>query len=280
MRIPKYWAKEIYSLQDSAGETVSATCWRGSEISVEDARQQASIGAKQIAWKIANQQQLNRYDYGERPLREEITQAITNSRGQEIALVTRNRYGALVLNAANVMFIDIDFKEPEQRGGLSALFGKAAPTQEEKAIQQIEQWARRQPGIGLRVYRTFGGLRGLVTSELFDPTVASSLEILKSLNSDPLYIQLCRSQGCFRARLTPKPWRCGVGNPPARFPWESNKDEFTYRQWQKDYEHASSQYSVCRLIKEIGNPAAHPEVRQIIAYHDEVAWLPARPQLA
>ena len=71
-----------------------------------------------MALKVAAGEELNRYGYGERPLREEITQPVSSSAGSEIAVVTRNLYGALVLNTLNAMFIDIDF--PEKSAGASA----------------------------------------------------------------------------------------------------------------------------------------------------------------
>jgi hypothetical protein len=268
MKIPRYWAKDTCSLQDPRGKTFSAICWRWSDTSVEDARQQARVGAQQIAGKLLNQQHLDRYSYGERPMREEITRAITNAQGKEIALVTRNAYGALVLNAANAMFIDIDFKEEKSPGPFGKLFSRSGPTQEETRLQSIEQWAQRNPGLGLRVYRTFGGLRCLVTNEVFDPTQESTLGILKSVDSDPLYVRLCRSQGCFRARLTPKPWRCGLGKPPSRFPWDNHREETSYRQWEQTYTLAASNYAVCKLVKQIGGPTIHPDVEPILSMHD------------
>jgi len=271
MNIPRYWAREIYKMQAPDGQTISASCWRWSAVSVDDARQQARIGAQQLAGKILNRGYLDRYSYGERPMREEVMQALSNVGNREIALVTRNAYGALVLNAAEAMFIDIDFKDEKPAGGLGKLFGKAGPTQEETRLEQIEQWARRYPGIGLRVYRTFGGLRCLVTNDVFDPTRDSTLEMLKSADSDPLYLTLCRRQECFRARLTPKPWRLGLGRPPARWPWEDNRGEMKYRGWEQTYNLKAASYTVCKLVKQIGSSLIHPDVEPIVALHDRMA---------
>ncbi len=269
MNIPRYWAKESYSIAGPDGKTVSAVCWRGSHVSVEDARQQARAGAQQIAWKILNQQRLDRYGYGERAMREEITQAVTGTNNKELGLITRNAYGALVLNAVNAMFIDIDFKEEKSPGGLGKLFGKPGPTQEEQSVARVEHWARQNPGLSVRIYRTFGGLRCLVTSDVFDPSHESTLAMLKAVSSDPLYVRLCRAQGCFRARLTPKPWRCGASQPPARYPWEDHRDEIKYRRWEQDYQRAAGDYAVCKFIKEAGGGATHPEVAPIAALHDQ-----------
>ncbi len=96
-------------------------------------------------------------------MREEIVDVIKGSDGRESAIVTRNGYGALVLNAARVMFIDIDFDMKVKSGGLSGLFrqlgGKgAAPSPVDEHLARIEEWARRNPQWSMRVYRTFGGL--------------------------------------------------------------------------------------------------------------------------
>jgi len=186
VNIPRYWAKETYSMAGPDGKTVSAVCWHGSNVSVDDARQPARARAQQIAWKILNKQRLDRYGYGERALREEITQAVTNAHNKELGLITRNGYGALVLNAISAMFIDIDFKEEKSSGVLGKLFSKPGPTQEEQSVARVEQWARRNPGLSVRIYRTFGGLRCLVTSDVFDPshesTSASPAPMLSSIS--------------------------------------------------------------------------------------------------
>jgi hypothetical protein len=283
MNIPKYWAKETYTAKNDDGETASGECWRGSNHSLEDARQQARMGAQQLAHKILNRHQrpLERYPYGTRAMREEIVQALTDGQGKEFAIVTRNAYGALVLNAANAMFIDIDFEEEKPSGGLGKLFGgKAGPSQEQTHLQRVEQWVTKNPGVALRVYRTAGGLRCLITTDIFDPSQESTLDILRSFDSDPLYVKLCKGQGCFRARLTPKPWRLGIGKPPARYPFEDVRIESLFRQWEQNYSRASTDYAVCRLVKEIGYGTVHPIAAQVLALHDRATVAANERELA
>ena len=55
-----------------------------------------------LAEIFASGQQLDRYSYGDRPVREEIVQTLSRD-----AVVTRNAYGALVLNAARAMGIEV-----------------------------------------------------------------------------------------------------------------------------------------------------------------------------
>ncbi len=167
------------------------------------------------------------------------------------------------------MFVDIDFAE-----------GKAGLKEQEHSLASIQQWSARNPGLGLRVYRTYGGLRALVTNELFDPRHESSLAVLRELNADPLYIRLCREQECFRARLSPKPWRCHADKPPSRYPFEDARQEVQYRAWESKYKAAASRYAVCQLLKQFGTPEVRPEIAPVLQAHDE-ACLPNRPlQLA
>jgi len=272
MKIPKYWAQATQTLQDTKGKTFALSCWRWSDVSVAEAREQARERIAEIARKLQNNEDLNRYSYGERPLREEIVQEIVNPHNERIAVITRNAYGAMILNAARVMFIDIDIEQPKKAGGLATgikqLFGKAQPNPEAQALERMEEWVGRHPERGLRAYRTKAGLRCLVTHDVFDPTLASTGELLRSFESDPLYTRLCHDQGCFRARLTPKPWRCGVPLPPSKYPWEDAKAELSYRRWERQYETMSQRYGVCQLIEELGSRESHPDVAVISATHD------------
>jgi hypothetical protein len=188
-----------------------------------------------------------------------------------VAVITRNSYGALVLNAARAMFIDIDLPENKPAGGLQKLFGGKSPTPEAEALSRIQQWAARRPDNGVRVYRTAAGLRGLVTSYPFHPADGEAQQILHTLGSDPLYITLCRAQESFRARLTPKPWRCGLPNPPGAFPRETPQAEHRHQQWVQRYTSTFPQFAVCRFIAHYGDERLHPTIAPIVALHDKHA---------
>jgi len=79
---------------------------------------------------------------------------------------------------------------------------------------------------------------------------------------------LCRSQQSFRARLTPKPWRCGAGRAPARFPFETQAAEQAFRAWDAGYRERQRRYATCALLGTLGHAEVHPEVRDIVALHD------------
>lgn len=271
MKIPKYWAQGTASVRGPHGE-FDLTFWHWSDTSVSEAALVAQTRAREVAARFTSFDDLNRYGYADRPLREEIIEVIKGSDGRESAIVTRNAYGALVLNAARVMFIDIDFDPNAKPAPLRRLFGKsAAASPADEHLAKIEEWARRNPQLSLRVYRTAGGLRGLITNELFEPTDPGSTQILQSLNSDPLYVTLCRVQECFRARLTPKPWRCGSANPPSRYPWTTAGAELIYRQWERTYGYAADRYTTCQLVKEFGARPMPSDVARIVELHDRYA---------
>jgi hypothetical protein len=94
--------------------------------------------------------------------------------------------------------------------------------------------------------------------------------ILEELESDPLYRRLCESQECFRARLTPKPWRISIENPPARFPFADTNEETNYRRWLEDYEQKQSEYSTCHFIEQLGSGKTHPALEPFVKLHDEL----------
>jgi hypothetical protein len=277
MNIPKYWANRSQRVQPPHGRALRLESWQWSDLSVDDAQRKADDRLRAMTAKALAGNDLDRYGYGTRPLREEIVQPLAGPAGREIAVVTRNLYGALILNTANAMFIDIDFPENDASASpgapLRRMFRGTAPDQLQQALQRIEAWAGLHSDLGIRIYRTFAGLRGLVTNQSFEPGHADAINILQSLGSDRLYIQLCQAQTCFRARLTPKPWRCQMDTPPSRYPWLEPTGELQYRIWQHLYEQSITGYSVCQFIKQIGPSAVDPAIEPILALHDHVTGL-------
>lgn len=283
MRIPKFWAKQTQSATAPNGKRYALECWGWSEDSQALAQQHAVQRMAEVVQKVSSGGQLRRYGYGERPLREQVLEGVPGQNGREVAIVTRNAYGARIINAAQAMFIDIDFVQEQNSGGLGSLlglFGRKAAAPEEKPLQAIEAWWQRNRQYSLRIYRTAAGLRCLITNALFDPGQAEANQILRDLNSDPLYITLCRAQGCFRARMTPKPWRSGLTNPPGDYPRLNPAVEARFRQWEQRYESSINRYATCRLVKQLGNDQPHPDVAAVMAVHDRVCQIHTQHPLA
>jgi hypothetical protein len=154
------------------------------------------------------------------------------------------------------------------------LFGRAKKTpetqREEQAKASVEQFVAARPQWGLRLYRTFAGLRGIVTHDLFDPKSDAALGVLRDMGSDPLYVRLCKAQECFRARLTPKPWRCGLRHNWIRYPIEDAITAERFAQWKAKYDACEGRYATCRFLGHLGSDKIHPEVGRIIELHDFV----------
>jgi hypothetical protein len=87
-----------------------------------------------------------------------------------------------------------------------------------------------------------------------------------------LYLRLCIAQECFRARLTPKPWRCGLRQPGGglRYPRENPQLEEEFRRWEKQYDAAVTKFAVCSFVKQVGSRNVHPDVESVMQYHDRV----------
>jgi hypothetical protein len=278
MRIPTFWSSATAEGASSRGKPVSFTCWRSSDISEADAHESAVAAAKRILVVFLRGQKPDRYAYGCIPLREEVTNRVCDAGGNAIAVVTRNLYGSLVLNAERVMFVDIDF--PEIKAGEAArhffarLFGREKTSlesqHEERLRGVVERFVAAHPGWSIRLYRTFAGFRGIVTHDLFDPKSSTSLGILEQLGSDPLYVRLCKAQECFRARLTPKPWRCGHHANTVRYPAENAESAERVKQWEAEYDSRRREYATCRFVGHLGNGDVQPEVGLVLELHDFV----------
>ena len=228
-----------------------------------------------------------RYEYHDRPIKEERVQEIVDG-DSPIAVITRNRYGALVLNSPNVMFVDVDFPYSRSAGlleGIVLAFSRRKRQARQEAtiqakIEEVEQWAERNPERSFRLYRTKEGLRLLFTDRLYNPISEEISGILSELQADPLYVTLTRKQECFRARLTSKPWRCGNPLPPNSFPRDNPADEAAFRKWEDAYTRRDAQYKVCDLIRTFGSPADIGELRIIVAVHDRGVRIDSDAELA
>src|SRR5512142_2955545 len=109
MKIPAFWAKESLPATGPHGKRYFFDTWGWSDMSADDARQKAEARVKELVAKVQRGETLNRYSYGERPLREEVLRAVPGEGGREAGIITRNAYGAQVLNVTDAMFVDMDF---------------------------------------------------------------------------------------------------------------------------------------------------------------------------
>ncbi len=270
MRFPTHWVSDEYRATDRGGNLVTRTAYGWSDISDDDARRVARERAKRSVDYEINGQSLdqNEYGYGVDPAREEVIDTLQiEDQPEPLAVVTRNRYGVLVLNADRLLIADID--NPAPTGGLfSRLFGKPTTTPEQAMADRIGKWHAAHNTHRLRLYQTAAGYRLIFVEAPHEPTDPKTIDLLQSLGSDPLYVRLCQRQKCFRARLTPKPWRCGSRQPGIRFPYASDEAEQRQRKWEDEYIRTAGRYATCRLIKTFGQSSIHPMLAPIVDLHD------------
>jgi hypothetical protein len=254
---------------DIYGELKEITTYGGSNVSMDEASFKAREKMEKVRRKINGETDI--FDDYEVEIREEILQAVDDK-----VIITRNRYGAQVMNAENLMFLDIDKPKPT---GLGGLFKKSAPgTDKDKIFDMVRKLAvsPKYTALGFRIYETYQGARVIVTGKNFDARDHSTLDMMKEFNTDPLYTAICRKQGCFRARLTPKPHRIKMKAYKVKYPREAVDGAF--ESWLQAYEHESRNFNVCRFVEQIGtNMLGTPEA---VRLHDEITGATMHQPLA
>lgn len=265
MRLYRHWASAETIATDATGRKLKIRKWDGSNDDQAAARAAAENAVRSLAARLASLDvggvgRDKQYFYSTRGYPEELI-----GEPNETAGVTRNRYGALVLNAREAVFVDVDLRLG--RGFFARLFGKGEENFLKKLEQFIAERTRQGRSSAARVYRTAAGLRYLLTDapqRVGEETVG----LMQRLGSDKLYMTLCRAQDCYRARLTPKPWRIKVKRPPHLYPREGAQQEREFRDWLADYEAKSSGFAVCKYLRTIGDAPIHSSLAALVKEHD------------
>lgn len=263
MRLCRYWAAVEDTATDAKGQVLRLRKWGGSNESRDAALLEARQTLEQLKARVTQIDVRNPqddYGYSLRDTPEELISTLQNDAG-----VTRNRGGCLVLNAKNAFFADIDIVPP---GFFARLFGRRAKD-ENTYIEELRTWLSARPQFGARVYRTKKGLRYLFTHKPL-PVNDEALYWLTELGSDRLYTRLCRSQQCYRARLSPKAFRIGVRVPEAQYPYETQAERESFDKWLPEYEGKAAGYAVCKLVCVIGAESIHKDLKEIVETHDKM----------
>lgn len=272
MKIARFWKRSSINTTFPDGRPIEVMAWGWSADDPAEAQQRAEESSQRSAKRIVSGEPFpDSYGYGDRPAREEIIREIKNEDDETIAMLTRNRYGAVVLNTADLMFIDIDVAPAHPTtiiDAIKSLFGNRPEDPIVAAHKRIAAVANDRPQYTIRLYRTFAGFRCAVINKRIKPGTAESDALLSAFGSDPLYVRLCKNQESFRARLTPKFWRCGFRVPPAQFPFNNETEKEGYRSWERSYEQASSGFSTCLFVVQFGTDRTVADFRQLIDLHD------------
>jgi hypothetical protein len=276
MKLALFWSRQTADATARDGRRVRAAARGWSNDSLDAAAAMASKTAQHIASLLADgRTKLERYQYGDRPIPEPVIKEFPDGSSPR-AVVTRNVYGAFVLNTRDLMFVDIDSDEPSAAAtsflsAVMGLFGKkqqqpapSAPSPVEELVRQVAATS----GLSLRLYKTAGGHRAIVTNAPYGATADASDALLRDFGADPLYIRLCRQQESFRARLTPKPWRMRMSEPPVTYPFQTPAEQNRFDRWDATYASNTARFATCRFIRTLGPTEVASGFQELIDFHD------------
>ncbi|HIZ34211.1 MAG TPA: hypothetical protein H9815_00400 [Candidatus Ruania gallistercoris] len=308
--LPRFWTDATGQARSPDGKELFLRLYGWSTSSIAEAAQVARQRLAEATAAVRSGRELTRGGYYPRtPLREEILTEVTGDDDELIAAITRNRYGAEVLNTDAVLIADVDLPHPSvrearqhrrtrqagpptepKRGLFSRLFRRASTAEliettppqqqgatspagpeeptgaETAALATIETVAAQHPPWGFRTYRTAAGLRVIITGSQLLPGSSEAEQLLRELDSDPLYVRLCGTHETYRARLTPKPWRVGRRALTVTYPYEQLTQ--AANRWLQKYTAASEGYATCALVSSTG-PAPDAVARQVLDLHDQ-----------
>jgi hypothetical protein len=303
MHIPQYWAEAKSTV--TAGKTTATLRRFGwSNESYEEALRHAEQRVHDAAaqWRLKPMAVLRRetkvpYNGAEgMPIREEILDEGTGY------VITRNSYGALCLNTPNVLIADVDIPtEVGLNGCLGKLLGwglfpansvpsSEAPKGSGPAFSnrtnvvrgRVLAFLEKHPDWSVRLYETPEGFRLIATQCVIEPTHPDASAFFQAVRADPIYVRMCKNQACFRARLTAKPWRCGLSERMhPRSVWPIADDQMPTREkWVAKYESVARNFASCRWLETIGQDSADPYIQGIVALHDRLCQAKSRLPLA
>ncbi len=264
MKLNKYWVQEEHTIViNKQRETIHV--WGGSNISEDDARENARIKALKVQSKIDTYSPDEAYEV---TIREHIVTEINSSN-----IVTVCRYGAQVLNTEQFTILDLD-DYPIEFFDIFRGLGKMS--KKERIVYKFKEKLKKRPQLGedFRIYETAKGIR-VIGKKYVSPQEKKFRSLMRFFYVDWIYIEMCRKQNCYRARLTPKPYRMKGNTIRVTSPLTCETAE--YKEWSSEYQQRSQNFSVVRLIETIGsNFSTDPVVR----LHDTTCNMAAKKKLA
>jgi hypothetical protein len=138
---------------------------------------------------------------------------------------------------------------------------------------QLTKFLTAHPDWRLALYRTPAGIRALALHRLFQPDEPAVAAFFDAIGADPTYVRMCRHQKCFRARVSPKPWRIGIKHHLGPRPgvWPINPARLPERvRWVTAYEAAAQGFAACRPLEELGAGTRHPQAQALQQLHDRL----------
>jgi hypothetical protein len=139
------------------------------------------------------------------------------------------------------------------------------------AEERIRAFAEAHPDWHLRVYRSPAGFRLLAMQACFDPQGEAAAALFQAIQADPVYVTMCRRQNCFRARISPKPWRIGITEhlKPQPGVWPIEPERLPERRrWVDHYNRIAEGFASCRFCYRLGSGRVHAKAELVRAVHD------------
>ncbi len=242
MRIFRYWTRYSATLNVGGKEQV-ASVYGGSNESEEDAMLEAKTKLTKVQEKISSGRRYNDDPTYEADILEEVIQEVDAQN-----IITRNRYGALVLNSTDHMFIDID-QNKRFMNFWDRLLRDNIPRKQllqQKIIKKLSSW--KYQGVNARLYETNNGFRVVIASQVDSPRNRPMVSMMKDLYVDRTYLYLCLRQNCYRARLTPKPYRIKQKRIRVKYPERTSSEEQELKAWVAAYDTQAANFATCKLI--------------------------------
>ncbi len=264
MKYFKHWVKESFQIKiDGSIENINILS--GSNISKADASQEAQTKADLIEGRISEGTHKENYEVA---IKEHVDEVLDESN-----VVTVCRYGAHILNTQQYTILDLD-DYPVNFMDIFKSFKNM--TKKERIVHKFLENIKRHPKLGndFRIYETTKGVR-VIGKTYIDPTQKNYSSLMRKLGVDWIYIQLSKKQQCFRARLTPKPYRIKCKTIKIRSPLDCETK--AYESWASQYKEHAKDYSVVKLIQTIGQDFSYEAA---IKLHDETCNLRQNYKLA
>lgn len=322
MIVPQYWA-QARQRRVVRGKAIYVRRFGWSDVSepdaqrMADARMQEAVQLLEAGKPVEPSERKVPYNGAQgMPIREEILAR----RGD--AIVTRNAYGAQCLNTPNVLFADVDLEREAAfclpaslllaAAGATALWlgswwmllggtfaalvlarpvgwalvriaDRFRPGADVRALRRVAHFVQGHPEWQLRIYRTPAGFRLLAVHRTFDPLSPEVAECFRALGVDPNYARMSRNQRCFRARVSPKPWRIGISDRMRPRPgvWPVDPKRLPDRlRWVEHYERVARDFAACEFVEAIGSRTVDRAAEDVQRWHDELSRATSRLPIA
>ncbi len=271
MHVPRSWARADGECRTADNRQFKGAVWGWGEDGAA-AHREAARRLQRLLDRVRRGDPFpDRYAYGTRPLREEILERFDGPAADApVAVVTRNRYGARVLNTARLLFLDVDLPPAGLFDRLRRVFSSGPSAAERSALERLRKALTDYGRASFRVYRTAAGFRAIALDRDFDPAGEEAQALMKASGTDPAFMRLCMVQKSFRARLTPKPWRCECALPPGEHPRSDSAMKQRFADWLQAYEAASARYASCRYVETVGDRRAKGQAETLVVLHDRI----------